>query len=97
MATKFRVLLAEGLDEDAEHRLAAGAEVIRPSSGDEKTLCEAIKDCDALVARTHTAVTRKLLSAGKRLRVVGVAGVGPVVDHLVPLRVFFIACYLIGQ
>jgi D-3-phosphoglycerate dehydrogenase len=76
MATRFKVLLAEGLDEDAERRLASGAEIVRPSAGDERTLCNAIADCDALVARTHTAVTRKLLAAGKRLRVVGVAGVG---------------------
>ncbi|MBU0616172.1 MAG: hypothetical protein KKI02_00495, partial [Planctomycetes bacterium] len=76
MASKFRVLLAEGLDADAERRLEAGAEVVRPSTADEETLCKAIADCDALVARTHTPVTRRLLSAGKRLRVVGVAGVG---------------------
>jgi phosphoglycerate dehydrogenase-like enzyme len=76
MATRLKVLLAEGLDADAERRLAVGAEIVRPSAGDEETLCHAIADCDALVARTHTAVTRKLLAAGKRLRVVGVAGVG---------------------
>jgi len=76
MATKFKVLLAEGLDEDAERRLEAGAEVVRSSASDEETLCRAIVDCDALVARTHTLVTRRLLAAGQRLRVVGVAGVG---------------------
>jgi D-3-phosphoglycerate dehydrogenase len=76
MAGKPKVLLAEGLDQDAERRLAAGADVVRPSAVDEDALCRTIADCDALVARTHTAVTRKLLSTGKRLRVVGVAGVG---------------------
>ena len=76
MAAKPRVLLAEGLDADAERRLDAGAEVIRPQATDERTLREAIADCDGLVARTHTRVTRELLAAGKRLRVVGVAGVG---------------------
>jgi D-3-phosphoglycerate dehydrogenase len=76
MATRFKVLLVEGLDEDAERRLEGGAEVVRPSASDEEMLCRAIVDCDALVARTHTRVTRSLLAAGKRLRVVGVAGVG---------------------
>ncbi len=76
MPTKFRVLLAEGLDADAERRLEAGAEVVRPRATDEDTLCEAIADCDALVARTHTPITRKLLTAGKRLRAIGIAGVG---------------------
>jgi len=76
MATKPRVLLVEPLDEDAEHRLDAGAEVVRSPATDEATLCRLIGDCDGLVARTHTTVTRALLQAGKRLRVVGVAGVG---------------------
>lgn len=76
MATKPRILLVEPLDEDAELRLDAGAEVVRPSATDQKTLREAIADCDGLVARTHTPVTRELLAAGKRLRVVGIAGVG---------------------
>jgi D-3-phosphoglycerate dehydrogenase len=66
----------EALDGDADRRLAAGAEVIRPSASDEESLCQAIADCDGLVARTYTRVTRKLLVAGQRLRVVGVAGVG---------------------
>ena len=73
---EFKILLAEGLDADAEQRLESAAEVIRPTAGDEGTLCQAIADCDALVARTHTNVNRRLLSAGTKLRVVGVAGVG---------------------
>ena len=76
MGIGFKVLLAERLDGDSERRLEAGAVVVRPSASDEETLCTAIVDCDALVARTHTRVTRSLLAAGKRLRVVGVAGVG---------------------
>lgn len=76
MPSRPRVLLVEGLDEDAERRLDAGAELVRPPATDEETLCQAIADCEGLVARTHTAVTRALLEAGQRLRVVGVAGVG---------------------
>ncbi|MFH1748735.1 MAG: NAD(P)-dependent oxidoreductase [Planctomycetota bacterium] len=72
----FKILLADVLDSDSEQRLNAGAQVIRPPAGDEATLCEHIGDCDALVARTHTPVTRAVLAAGQRLRVVGVAGVG---------------------
>jgi D-3-phosphoglycerate dehydrogenase len=72
----FKVLLAEGLDADAERRLAAGASVVRPPAADEGTLCAYIRDCDALVARTQTRVTQAVLEAGRRLRVVGVAGVG---------------------
>ena len=72
----FKVLLAEQLDTEAEARLAAVAEVIRPPATDEQTLREYVADCDALVARTHTPVTRAVLAAGRRLRVVGIAGVG---------------------
>lgn len=72
----YKVLLAEPLDADAEARLAAGATIIRAPAADEPTLCVLIADCDALVARTHTPVTRRLLAAGQALRVVGIAGVG---------------------
>ncbi len=72
----YRVLLPAPLDEAAQRRLEAGAEVVRPADIDEAALCRAIADCDALVARTDLRVTRALLTAGRRLRVVGVAGVG---------------------
>lgn len=72
----FRVLLIGRLDADAEGRLEAGAQVVRPPAADEHALCEQVPDCDALITRTCTAVTRALLEAGPGLRVVGVAGVG---------------------
>jgi D-3-phosphoglycerate dehydrogenase len=80
MASKPKVLLLEPLDQAAERRLAAGADVLRPSTTDEAGLRRLIADCDALVARTHNPINRSLLEAGKRLRVVGVAGVG--LDHV---------------
>ncbi len=73
---KPRVLLAQPLDAEAEARLAAGAEVVRPADTAEATLCAAIGDCDALIARTNLPVSAALIAAGRRLRVVGVAGVG---------------------
>jgi D-3-phosphoglycerate dehydrogenase len=72
----FKVLLAGALDLESEARLEAGAQVVRAAAGDELTLCALIVDCDGLVVRTETRVTRAVLSAGPRLRVVGVAGVG---------------------
>jgi len=76
----MRILLAETIHPAAEARLAAAAEVLRAPAGDPDTLCGLIGDCDGLVARTHTRVTRAVLAAGRRLRVVGVAGVG--VEHV---------------
>ena len=68
--------MAEPLDTESEARLEAGATVVRPPAPDEQTLCRLVADCDALIARTQTRVTRAVLEAGQRLRVVGVAGVG---------------------
>ena len=68
--------MCESLDRASERRLEAAATVERPPASDEATLCRHIVDCDALLARTHTPVTRAVLEAGKRLRVVGFAGVG---------------------
>ncbi len=76
----YRVLLVEALEADAERRLAAGATVVRTSRGDAETLRSLIGDYDALVVRTYVRVTRAVLEAGRRLRVVGIAGVG--LDHV---------------
>ena len=75
-ASMFKILLTDELAHDAEQRLAAGSEIVRAPARDERTLCALIGDCDALVARTSTRVTRAVLTAGRRLRVIGVAGVG---------------------
>lgn len=42
----------------------------------EEGLCEIIGDYDALLIRSDTQVTQKVLQAGKRLKVVGRAGIG---------------------
>lgn len=73
---KPRVLLAEPLEPAAEARLDESADVVRPAASDEAALCARLGDCDALVVRTRTRVTRELLAAAPKLRVVGVAGVG---------------------
>jgi phosphoglycerate dehydrogenase-like enzyme len=75
-----KVLLVESLSEAAEGRLAAAADVLRAPDDKPQTLQRLIVDCDALIARTHTRVSREILAAGRRLRVVGIAGVG--LDHV---------------
>lgn len=69
-----RILLAAPFAPDAERRLEARADVIRPAAG--APLDGIVKDCDGLLVRTNVPVTLKLLAAGPRLRAVGVAGVG---------------------
>ncbi len=71
-----KILLPFALSPDAEARLAAAGEVVRPPAHDEDTLCAYVADCDAIVARTHVTISRRVLAAGPRLRVVGVPGVG---------------------
>ncbi len=43
---------------------------------DEQGLCDIIGDFDALLIRSDTKVTQKVLQAGKRLKLVGRAGIG---------------------
>lgn len=71
------VLVSEPLSERALSILAAGARVIRCSP---EQVGDFIADADALVVRTYTRVDEALLARGKRLKVVGRAGVA--VDNI---------------
>lgn len=66
---------------------SAGIEILkRAGSVEEATnltkeqLLQKVKEADALVVRSATQVTREVLSAGKKLRVIGRAGIG--VDNI---------------
>ena len=76
MEQPFRILLADELDADSEERLSAAGELLRERNCTEEALCRAIRGCDGFVVRTHVKVTRRVLEAGAKLKVVGVAGVG---------------------
>lgn len=74
----FRVLVTDSLAE-------SGLDILRAQSDVEldyraglkgQQLLDAVGEADALITRSGTAVTRELLDAAKRLRVVGRAGVG---------------------
>ncbi|MCA9242642.1 MAG: hypothetical protein KDA32_01710 [Phycisphaerales bacterium] len=71
-----RVLLPVPLTPVAEARLERRAEVIRPPDTKAETLLQLVANCDAILARTNVRIDRAFLAAGRRLRVVGVAGVG---------------------
>ncbi|GAC1655856.1 MAG: phosphoglycerate dehydrogenase [Candidatus Dormibacteraceae bacterium] len=75
-----RILVADQLAEDGLARLREIAEVEVRTGLDEAALVAAIGDFDALVVRSQTRVTEAVLEAGRRLRVVGRAGVG--VDNI---------------
>ncbi|HVR06464.1 MAG TPA: phosphoglycerate dehydrogenase [Thermoanaerobaculia bacterium] len=72
-----RILIADKLDRTGLALLASrGAEIVELREADRPRLAEVIGDCDALVVRSATKVTADLLRAGKKLKVVGRAGIG---------------------
>src|SRR5205809_8130562 len=76
--TQHRVLVTDTLAESGLAILRAAEDVdldYRPGlKGDD--LLQAVRESDALITRSGTAVTPELVNAGTRLRVVGRAGVG---------------------
>jgi D-3-phosphoglycerate dehydrogenase len=72
-----RIVIADPLEASGLEILrAAGAEVMVVGASDRGRLPEIVAEADALVVRSATKVTRPLLEAARRLRVVGRAGVG---------------------
>jgi D-3-phosphoglycerate dehydrogenase len=78
----FRVLVSDQLAEEgvAILRAACDVDVRIDAEKDpelrEKNLCTIIGEYDALLVRSDTKVTAKVIRAGKRLRFIGRAGVG---------------------
>ena len=75
-----KILVADPLAEDGLERLRRAGEVTVVSKLDESELVRRIGDFDALVVRSETRVTAPVIDAGRKLRVVGRAGVG--VDNI---------------
>ena len=72
--------MADPLAEDGLERLRRAGEVTVVSKLPEAELIARIPDFDALVVRSETRVTGPVIDAGRKLRVVGRAGVG--VDNI---------------
>jgi len=72
----MRVLVTESLSQEGEDILAQHAAVDVRTGLDEDTLCEVIGGYEALVVRSGTQVTARVIEAGKRLQVIGRAGTG---------------------
>lgn len=72
-----RILIADTLDPSGLTLFQqAGVEVHQLTAEERPRLAEIVADFDALVVRSSTQVTAELLRAGKRLKVVGRAGIG---------------------
>ncbi len=76
----MRILVADPLAEDGVDRLRAVADVEVRTKQSEDQLVELVAPFDALVVRSETKVTQRVLEAARNLKVVGRAGVG--VDNI---------------
>lgn len=82
MAAGKCVLVADPIHEQGKALLAStpGLAVDVATGLDEGALCQRIGDYDALIVRSKTRVTAPVIAAGKKLRVIGRAGIG--VDNI---------------
>lgn len=72
--------MAEPFHEEAVARLRSAGQVTELASCDGAALMDAVGDCDALLVRTGSHVTRSVIERATRLRVIGRGGVG--LDHI---------------
>ncbi|NLM45193.1 MAG: phosphoglycerate dehydrogenase, partial [Firmicutes bacterium] len=72
----LKVLVSDQISELGINKLREKAVVDVKTDLTPQELIEVIPDYDALVVRSSTKVTREVLAAGKKLKVVGRAGVG---------------------
>jgi D-3-phosphoglycerate dehydrogenase len=75
-----RVLVADKIAEEGIEKLRREADVDFLPDLKEEELISCIDEYDALIVRSKTMVTRRIIEAGERLRVIGRAGVG--VDNI---------------
>ncbi len=72
-----RILVADPIADEGIQRLASADHQVDVRTGQgPEALEQIIGDYDALVVRSETKVTARLIAAGERLRVIGRAGVG---------------------
>jgi D-3-phosphoglycerate dehydrogenase len=70
----YKILIADGLDESGQSVLRDSAQVEVSDDIGAKALLELLANFDALVVRGRTLVSADVFEAGKRLKVVGSAG-----------------------
>ena len=71
-----RVVVADGLDPEGLRRLQSEADVAVFSGLDEPPLLEALADADAVIVRSRSHLTARVLASALKLRVAARAGVG---------------------
>src|SRR2546427_11745707 len=76
----MKILIADPISEKGVELLSAKFQTDVNTGLKEDALLQIIGDYDALVVRSQTKVTKKVIDAGKKLRVIGRAGAG--VDNI---------------
>lgn len=76
----WKILIADGLEKNGHQILKSAAQVDDRTGISPEELLDVIGDYEALIVRGRTKVTSEVFSLGKRLKVVGRAGVG--VDNI---------------
>ena len=77
----FKVLIADKLSTEAEKIFIDNGLKVKTKTGlKEDELIQELNDCDALVVRSATKATKKVIEKSKKLKVIGRAGIG--VDNI---------------
>ena len=76
MGSRFKVLLYEAMHAEGTKLLEEKCDVIYAKSFEESHLISLVGDVDAIVIRANGAVSRAVIDAAKRLKVIGRHGVG---------------------
>lgn len=71
----FKILVVEHIHQAGEAMMAKKAELVFPKQQNLEGILAAIGDCDALVVR-NTPITRQIMEAAPKLKVIGRHGVG---------------------
>ncbi len=72
----MKILIADDIHESGKELLKRLAEVVDKPKIDEAELLKEIENADAVLVRSRTKVTKQVIEAAKRLKVIGRAGVG---------------------
>lgn len=76
----MKVLITDKINETAKNIVDEAAQGVLLPTMSEDELCSVIAEYDALMVRSQTKVTAKVIEAGKNLKIIGRAGVG--VDNI---------------
>lgn len=73
---KMKVIIADQINEKGIKELEEVAEVVVDTSITQEELINKIKDFDAIIVRSRTKVTRAVIEAAEKLKIIARAGVG---------------------